>query len=303
MAKWTAADIPSQLGRTALVTGANSGLGYFTSLELARHGAHVIMAARDEQKGRAALARLKADVPNAAVELQLLDLADLDNVKAFAAKLISSGQKLDILINNAGLMMPPRGTTKQGFETQFGVNHLGHFALTLLLLPLLEKSNDGRVVTVSSGLHRSGAINFDDLQSERSYSPTKAYSQSKIANVYFALELDRRLRAKGSPTKSLISHPGVAVTNLSASLAPGLMKSIMTMFLPLIAQSAANGALPSLYAATASGVRGGQFFGPEGRQEMKGSPVEVQPVALAKDTAIAKRLWETSEKLTGVKLP
>lgn len=302
MAKWKAADIPSQVGRTALVTGANSGLGYFTSLDLARHGAQVIMTARDEDKGRSALARLKAEAPNANVELQLLDLADLDNVKAFAAKLINSGQKLDLLINNAGLMMPPRGTTKQGFETQFGVNHLGHFALTLLLLPLLEKSNDGRVVTVSSGLHRSGAINFDDLQSERSYSPTKAYSQSKIANVYFALELDRRLRAMGNRTKSLISHPGVAVTNLSSSLAPGLMKSIMSMVIPMMGQSAAAGALPSLYAATASGVQGGQFFGPEGRREMKGSPVQVQPAAIAKDAAIATRLWETSEKLTAVKM-
>jgi NAD(P)-dependent dehydrogenase (short-subunit alcohol dehydrogenase family) len=173
----------------------------------------------------------------------------------------------------------------------------------MLLLPLLEKSSDGRVVTVSSGMHRSGAINFDDLRSERSYSPTKAYSQSKLANVYFGLELDQRLRAKGSPTKSLISHPGVAVTNLSASLAPGLMKSAMTMFLPLISQSAADGALPSLYATTAFGVQGGQFFGPEGRREMKGSPVEVQPAAHAKDTTIARRLWETSETLTGVKLP
>ena len=261
MAKWTAADIPSQAGRTVLVTGANSGLGYFTSLELARHGARVIMTARDHGKGTQALSRVKAEVPRANVEMQLLDLGDLDAVRDFAARMLGSGEKLDVLINNVGLMMPPRGTTRQGFEMQFGVNHLGHFALTLPLLALLQNSPDGRVVTVSSGLHKSGTINFDDLQGEKSYSPTKAYSQSKLANVYFGLELDRRLRAMKSPIKSVLAHPGVATTNLSSSLAPGFMKSAMSLVLPLLAQSAANGALPSLYGATAAGVRGGQFFG------------------------------------------
>ena len=302
MEKWTAADTPSQVGRTALVTGANSGLGSFTSLELARHGAHVIMGVRNKSRGDDALARLKAELPNASVELQLLDLADLDDVKALVSRFVSSRPSLDLLINNAGVMLPPRRATKQGFELQFGVNHLGHFALTLPLLPLIERSTNGRVVAVSSAAHRSGRINFDDLQSERSYKAFRAYAQSKIANVYFALELDRRLREAGSRVKSVLAHPGVAATNLASSLSPPLLGQIATLLFPLIGQSPAHGALPTLYAATALDVQGGEFFGPAGIGEMRGSPRRVRPVPIATDTAIAERLWEISEYLTGSKL-
>lgn len=300
MADWTARDIPDLAGRAALVTGATSGIGYATCVELARHGARVIMTARDVRKGEEAVHRLKAAVPNADVELRLLDLSDLHGVEKFATNLVSEGKPLDILVNNAGLMMPPRGTTKQGFEMQIGVNHLAHFALTLRLLPLMKNRPDPRVVTVSSGLHKSGKVDFDDLHSERGYSPQGAYAQSKLANVYFGLELDRRLRAAGSPIKSVLAHPGLARTNLGSSVAPGFYKSIMNVFIALFAQAPGGGALPTLYAATAPGVQGGQFIGPKGRTEMRGSPVVVQPSDLGKDAEIAKRLWEKSTELTGV---
>jgi NAD(P)-dependent dehydrogenase (short-subunit alcohol dehydrogenase family) len=301
MTRWTAKHIPNQAGRTALVTGANSGLGYFVSLELARQGAHVIMTARDARKGNAALARLKSELPNAKVELRLLDLNDLDDVARFAAKLVSERTPLDLLINNAGLMMPPRGTTKQGFETQIGVNHLAHFALTLRLLGLMQGRPDARVVTVSSGLHKSGKIDLDDLHSEKAYSPTAAYAQSKIANVYFGLELDRRLRAMGSPIKSILAHPGIAKTNLMSSMSPNAFKLVMNVFMSVMAQGPADGALPILHAATAPGVQGGQFFGPRGL-ELRGSPVLVRPAELATDPTIAKQLWDKSIELTGVRL-
>jgi NAD(P)-dependent dehydrogenase (short-subunit alcohol dehydrogenase family) len=302
MAGWTARDIPSLTGRTALVTGANSGIGYAACVELARHGARVIMTARDARRGEDAVQRLKAAVPNADVELRLLDLGDLHNVDQFATRLLAEGKPIDILVNNAGLMMPPRGVTKQGHETQIGVNHLAHFALTLRLLPLMKGRPDARVVTISSGLHKSGKVDFDDLHSERSYSPQGAYAQSKLANVYFGLELDRRLRSAGIPIKSILAHPGLASTNLGSSVAPGFYKAIMNVVIAVFAQNPEGGALPTLYAATAPGVQGGQFIGPKGRTEMRGSPVLVQPSDLGKDPEIAKRLWEKSEELTGVKL-
>jgi NAD(P)-dependent dehydrogenase (short-subunit alcohol dehydrogenase family) len=303
MADWTARDIPDLAGRTALVTGANSGIGYAACVELARHGAHVIMTSRDASRGEEALGRLKAAAPNADVELRILDLSDLHDVERLAAALLSEGKPIDILVNNAGLMMPPRNVTKQGFEMQIGVNHLAHFALTLRLLPLMRGRPDARIVTISSGLHKSGKVDFDDLHSERAYSPQGAYAQSKLANVYFGLELDRRLRAMGSPIKSVLAHPGLADTNLGSSVAPGFYKSIMNVVIALLAQGPDGGALPTLYAATAPGVEGGQFIGPKGRTEMRGSPVIVQPSDLGKDAEIAKRLWEKSSELTGVKMP
>jgi NAD(P)-dependent dehydrogenase (short-subunit alcohol dehydrogenase family) len=302
MADWTARDIPSLAGRTALVTGANSGIGYAACVEFARHGARVIMTARDARRGEHALHKLKAAVPNADVELRLLDLSDLHNVDQFAARLLAEGKPIDILVNNAGLMMPPRGVTKQGFEMQIGVNHLAHFALTLKLLPLMRGRPDARVVTISSGLHKSGKVDFDDLHSERAYSPQGAYAQSKLANVYFGLELDRRLRAMGSSIKSILAHPGLASTNLGSSVAPGFHKSIMNVVIAVFAQGPDGGALPTLYAATMPGVEGGQFIGPKGRTEMRGGAVVVQPSNLGKDPEIAKRLWEKSEELTGVRL-
>jgi len=303
MAQWTSADIPDQSGRTIIITGANSGLGYVTALELARHGGTVIMAVRDEVKGKRALDAIAAQVPGARLELAQLDLGDLDSVAAFADAFLASGRRLDVLVNNAGIMMPPRRLTQQGFELQFGTNHLAHFALTLRLLPAFAGSPDARVVTMTSGLHRSGHIHFDDLASVKTYSRAGAYSQSKIANVYFALELDRRLRAAGLPIKSLLAHPGYASTNLQTSGPTGIANFLLRISNLFMAQPAEMGALPELYAATAPGVEGGQFFGPDGRSEMRGYPKLVQPVDRARDEDVAKRLWAVSEEMTGVRWP
>ena len=303
MAQWTADDIPDQTGRTFIITGANSGLGYVTALELARHGATVIMAVRNAAKGASARDAILAAVPAAKLEVAPLDLADLDSVKEFATGIVSSGRGIDVLINNAGIMMPPRRVTKQGFELQFGTNHLAHFALTLRVLPALEGRADARVVTMSSGLHKSGHIHFDDLGAIKTYSRTGAYSQSKIANVYFALELDRRLRAQGIPIKSVLAHPGYAATNLQSAGPTGPLAWLMVLGNMFMAQTAEQGALPELYAATAPGVEGGQFIGPDGRNEMRGYPTLVQPIERAKDPEIARRLWEVSEDMTGVRWP
>ena len=303
MAQWTADDIPDQTGRTFIITGANSGLGYVTALELARHGATVIMAVRNAAKGASARDAILAAVPAAKLEVAALDLADLDSVKEFATGIVTSGRSIDVLINNAGIMMPPRRVTKQGFELQFGTNHLAHFALTLRVLPALEGRADARVVTMSSGLHKSGHIHFDDLGAIKTYSRTGAYSQSKIANVYFALELDRRLRAQGIPIKSVLAHPGYAATNLQSAGPTGPLAWLMVLGNMFMAQTAEQGALPELYAATAPGVEGGQFIGPDGRNEMRGYPTLVQPIERAKDPEIARRLWEVSEDMTGVRWP
>jgi NAD(P)-dependent dehydrogenase (short-subunit alcohol dehydrogenase family) len=301
MSKWTEQAMPDQSGRTILVTGANSGLGFVTSLELARKGAHVLMTARDPAKGEDALVRIRAAVPNASIELRRLDLADLDQVKSFARQLIDDKVPLDILINNAGVMMPPRTLTGQGFELQFGVNHLAHFALTGLLLETLAKQPDSRVVTVSSDLHRRGHIHFDDLDGAKTYGRIAFYAQSKFANVLFALELDRRLRAAGLPLRSLLAHPGYAATNLQTSGPTGLLNLFMRIGNRFMAQSMEMGALPQLYAATAPQAESGQFIGPDGRNEMKGYPTLVQPIATARDPEVAAKLWTLSEQLTGVK--
>lgn len=301
MTKWTANNIPNQSGRTFLVTGANSGLGFITSLELARHGGHVIMTARSEAKGREAVERILVQVPDASVELRLLDLADLNMVTAFAERLLAEGTSLDVLINNAGIMMPPRSLTRQGFELQFGVNHLAHFALTGLLPERLKKGRDPRVVTVNSDLHRRGSIHFDDLDGEQRYGRVAFYAQSKYANVLFALELHRRLQAAGLAVRSLLAHPGYSATNLQLSGPTGLLHIFMRFGNRILAQSAEMGALNPLYAATAPDVEGGQFVGPNGRNEMNGYPTIVHPVAAARDAALAKRLWQVSEDLTGIR--
>lgn len=301
MSKWTEQAMSNQSGRTVLVTGANSGLGFVTSLELARKGAHVLMTARDPAKGEDALAHIRAAVPNASIELRRLDLADLDQVKSFARQLIDDKVPLDILINNAGVMMPPRTLTGQGFELQFGVNHLAHFALTGLLLETLAKRQESRVVTVSSDLHRRGHIHFDDLDGAKTYGRIAFYAQSKFANVLFALELGRRLRAARLPVRSLLAHPGYAATNLQTSGPTGLLNLFMRIGNRFMAQSMEMGALPQLYAATAPQAESGQFIGPDGRNEMKGYPTVVQPIASARDPEVAARLWTLSEQLTGVK--
>jgi NAD(P)-dependent dehydrogenase (short-subunit alcohol dehydrogenase family) len=300
-AKWNEADIPAQDGRSFVVTGANSGLGLEAARMLAQHGARVVMTARDRAKGDAALARVRAGAPKADVELRLLDLADLDSVRAFAAGLRDDEVPVDVLVNNAGVMMTPQRTTKQGFELQFGTNHLGHFALTGLLLGPLKAGNDPRVVTVSSTLHKQGSIDFGDLMRTKGYTPTGAYAQSKFANILFGLELQRRLDAAGLPIRSLMAHPCYSATNLQTSGPTGLMKLGGRIGNVLMAQSAAMGALGEVRAAVDPGVRGGEYYGPIRFMESRGYPEVVQPKQEAQDPEAARRLWEASEELTGVK--
>jgi len=301
MDKWTADQIVDQSGRTFIVTGANSGLGFEAARELAHHGGMVIIAARDEAKGLDAVARIKAEQPSAAVEYRAIDLADLESVRAFAASIVSGGIAVDVLINNAGIMFPPRRLSPQGFESQFATNHLGHFALTGLLYDTLRRGRDARVVTVTSNLHKGGSIHFDDLSGEKSYSPQAFYQQSKFANVLFGLELDRRLRAAGAPVKSMLAHPGYSATNLQRSAQSALMRAVMQIGNRLIAQSASMGALDELYAAVAPSAAGGKVYGPDGFREMRGHPVEVEPDSAARNEDTARRLWDLSEKLTGVR--
>lgn len=302
MARWTADDIPDQTGRTALVTGANSGLGFHTALQLARCGAHVVLACRNPEKGRAAVGRIKTQHPAADVELAELDLASLASVRAAADAY--GDRPLDLLVNNAGVMATPRRTTADGFELQLGTNHLGHFALTGLLLPRLLATSGSRVVTVSSGAHKMGRIDVDDLMGERRYERWRAYAQSKLANLLFAFELQRRLDGAGAATISVAAHPGWAATNLQAAgpamTGNRLMEVAAGAGNRLFAQSDAQGALPQLYAATAPGVRGGTYYGPDGWFEMRGHPKEVQARRQAHDEAMAARLWQVSEELTGV---
>ncbi|MEY9863377.1 NAD(P)-dependent dehydrogenase (short-subunit alcohol dehydrogenase family) [Catenulispora sp. GAS73] len=301
--KWTADAIPALTGRTFVVTGANSGLGLEAARLLAGNGAHVVMTARSRVKGEAAAARIGQDVPGASLELRTLDLADLDSVRAFAQGLHDDKVGVDVLINNAGVMMAPQGQTKQGFEVQFGTNHLGHFALTGLLLDLLTEGSDPRVVTVSSTLHKQGSIDFDDLMRTKGYNPNAAYAQSKLANLLFGLELQRRLSAAGSPVRSLMAHPGYSATNLQFAGPTGWRKAIMHVGNPLFAQKASIGVLPEVRAAVAPDVVGGQYYGSAKFMEMRGYPELVQPSRRAQDPAVAARLWEESEKLTGVVFP
>jgi NAD(P)-dependent dehydrogenase (short-subunit alcohol dehydrogenase family) len=299
MAGWTAADMPDLSGRAAVVTGANSGLGRATAWELARHGAKVVIAARNTGKGEEAVAQIQADVPGAELRVEELDLADLDSVRAFAERL--EEERLDLLINNAGVMAPPRRTTKDGFESQFGTNHLGHFALTGQLLPRLLAAPAPRVVTLTSGAHRIGRINFSNLQGERRYVAWLAYAQSKLANLMFALELQRRATAAGTALESMAAHPGYAATNLQFA-APRLPdRIVMSVTNRLIAQSAEMGALPTLYAATVPDLPGGTFVGPDGFVEQRGHPKIVTGAGRAYDEDAAARLWEVSEELTGVR--
>jgi NAD(P)-dependent dehydrogenase (short-subunit alcohol dehydrogenase family) len=296
---WTAADIPDQTNRVAVVTGANSGIGLVTARELARAGALVIMACRDIAKGERAAEQIRAAVPTAELDVASLDLASLDSVRQFAAGY--DRESLDLLINNAGVMVPPKRTTADGFELQFGTNHLGHFALTGLLLDRLLATPGARVVTVSSTAHKFGRINFDDLQGDRSYWRWLRYGQSKLANLLFALELDRRLRAAGSELLSVAAHPGYAATNLQFAATPSRIERVGSELLNRVyAQDAEHGALPTLYAATTANLPGGSFVGPDGFQEMRGHPTLVKPTSAARDPETARRLWQVSEELTGV---
>jgi NAD(P)-dependent dehydrogenase (short-subunit alcohol dehydrogenase family) len=291
MTAWTARDITDQSGRTAVVTGANSGIGLVAARELARAGAHVVLAVRDTDKGRVAAAGMAGST-----EVRSLDLADLGSVRAFAQDLQGP---VDVLVNNAGVMALPERRTKDGFEMQLGTNHLGHFALTGLLLGRISD----RVVTLSSQMHRVGKINFDDLQSERRYSAWPAYGQSKLANLIFAFELDRRLRAAGSEVRSVAAHPGYASTNLQTT-GPQMSGSRVGVLLnrvnnAVLAQSAEKGALPTLYAATED-IPSGAYVGPDGPFEARGNPHLVSGNGRSRDPETARRLWEESERLTGV---
>ncbi len=299
MSGWTGEQIPDQSGHTAVVTGANSGLGLVTARELARAGATVVATARSTEKAEAAATRIAA-AAGAEVEPRVLDLADLSSVREFSKATSAEHPKLDLLVNNAGVMMPPRELTADGFELQFGTNHLGHFALTGLLLDALSAASDARIVTISSIEHKPGKIDFDDLSSERSYAPRTAYRRSKFANAVFGLELERRLREAGLPIRSVLAHPGYSDTNLQSSGPTGPMKALLAVGNRLLAQDAEHGALPQIYAATEPSVAGGSFIGPDGFQEFRGSPKVVEPVARARDAETALRLWQVSEELTGV---
>jgi len=303
LSNWETDQIPDQTGRTAVVTGANSGLGLVTTRELARKGARVIMACRSTEKGEAAAVEIRGPAPNAQLDVRPLDLSSLESIQAFASDLDLDAGKLDLLINNAGIMMTPPQTTHDGFELQFGTNHLGHFALTGLLLGAVQKAGAGRVVTLSSNEHKSGHIEFDDLQSRNGYAPRKAYQQSKLANAVFGVELDRRLRAAGSSAISLLAHPGYSATNLQSTGPTGVMKRVMSVTNRVVAQGAEKGALPTLYAATAPDAEGGDYYGPDGFMEFRGNPTHVDVIDEAKDPEVARRLWEVSEELTGVRYP
>ena len=302
---WSAEDIPDQSGRTAVVTGSNSGLGAVTARELAKKGADVVLACRNTAKGDEVAASIRSEAPGSRVEVAKLDLADLTSVHTFAEGL--RHERLDLLVNNAGLMAIPRRETKDGFEMQLGTNHLGHFALTGLLIERLERGSEPRVVTLSSGAHRTvRGINFDDLQGERRYFRWTAYGQSKLANLLFAFELQRRAQAAGSPIASLAAHPGYAATNLQTrgGGGNGLLTRAEDMLMwvtnTVLAQSEEMGALPVLYAATEPGLPGGAYAGPDGIGEQRGHPKLVGCTDAARDEQAAQRLWEVSEELTQV---
>ena len=297
---WTAADAGDQSGRIAIVTGATSGLGLETARVLAQHGAMVVLAGRDQAKTSAAADLIRASRQSAAVETAELDLASLQSVRRAAADLTTRFPKLDLLINNAGVMMPPYSLTKDGFELQFGTNHLGHFALTGLLLNSLLAAPGSRVVTVSSNGHRAGRMNFADLQATRRYRRVAAYGQSKLANLLFSFELQRRLAAAGAQTSALAAHPGTAITALTRYFPPAVDRAYHAMGQP-IAQPARLGALPTLRAATDPAARGGDYYGPDGWLEFKGHPHRVSSSARSHNAQVQRRLWQESDRLTGVR--
>ncbi|MFO0590192.1 MAG: oxidoreductase [Polyangiaceae bacterium] len=300
---YTSKDLPSQKGRIFVITGANSGIGLEAALALAGVGARVVMACRDPGRAGEALSRVKAASPSADVETVALDLASLASVRAAAAELKSRLPRIDVLVNNAGVMALPQRKTADGFEMQLGTNHLGHFALTGLLLDQIEPKS-GRVVNVSSMMHRRGKMDFDDLMSEKRYSKWDVYGQSKLANLLFTFELDRRLRKAGMAIKSVACHPGYSATNLQ-SAGPKMENAslsgwVMSIGNKLFAQSAAAGAWPTLYAAVGDDIEGGDYTGPSGFNEMGGPAVKVGCTKAARSEEDAARLWSASEELTGV---
>lgn len=317
--RWTADDIPDLTGKIAVVTGANSGIGFAATKALAEKGAYVIMGCRNMEKAEEALANIRQDIPDASVESMQLDLADLSSVRNFAQEFMNKHQSLHILLNNAGIMIPPKIKTVDGFELQFGTNHLGHFALTGLLMERIMNAERSRVVTMSSDVHKNGKINFDDLQWDQSYNRSKAYYQSKLANILFAYELHRRLRAAGSNVLSICTHPGTSRTNLQSTglkmssgggirgrIAPLLTRMIAYILFAiaflLVSQSAEDGALPILYAATSPNAESGAYYGPSVQLSFKQSfPKRIESSEASHDEEVARRLWEVSSELTGVR--
>lgn len=306
MAKWNPSDMPSQAGKLAIVTGANSGLGYYTALELARKGAQVILACRAKDKTEAAIQDIRKVVPEAKLEFMALDLADLKSIRAFAQVFLSKHKKLDLLVNNAGVMALPFRKTADGFEMQIGTNHLGHFALTGLLLDALKASPGARVVNVASMAHRwTPGMDLDDINFERrSYKKWDAYGKSKLANLLFTFELDRRLKKSGLNVMSVAAHPGYSATNLGFA-GPSMEKSMLGKLVMdvgnLFAQPADMGALPQLYAATMPDMQGSDYVGPDGFRQLKGYPKKVGCRKAARDPDMAAKLWVLSQQLTGIK--
>jgi NAD(P)-dependent dehydrogenase (short-subunit alcohol dehydrogenase family) len=300
--RWTAADVPDQTGRTAVVTGANTGIGYEAAKVLAERGATVVLAVRDVTKGQAAADRILAASPQVQVRVQRLDLTSLASVREAADALATTYPTIDLLINNAGVMWTPRRLTADGFELQLGTNHLGHFAFTGLLLEKLLTTPGSRVVVISSQAHRSGRIHFDDLHLEHGYSPHRGYAQSKLANLMFMYELQRRLAAGKAATIAVAAHPGLASTEL-VRYSSSPVQLLNQVFSPLFNQSAAMGALPTLRAATDPAVRGGEYYGPSGIGEARGYPKLVDSNRASHDVSLQRRLWTVSEELTKVTYP
>lgn len=299
--RWTEHDVPDQTGRVAIVTGANTGLGFDTARVLAEHGAKVVLAVRDPEKGKSAVARILEETPTADVAVQVLDLGSLQSVRTAVDALRASYPRIDLLINNAGVMIPPKGVTPDGFELQFGTNYLGHFALTGMLLDNLLSVGGSRIVVVSSNFHKlGGAIHFDDLQWERHYNRSAAYAQSKLANLMFTYELQRRLAASGAPTIAVAAHPGFTDSELTRHVWKPA-RPLMAVVGPLIGQDPKMGALPQLLAATDPQVQGGQYWGPRGFWELRGYPKLVTSNAKSHDVDVQKRLWKVAENLTGVR--
>ena len=302
-ARWTEADMPDQTGRTIVITGANSGIGFEAARALAEHGGTIVLACRNRAKADAAVAAIHGTAPDANLEVLELDLADLDSVAMAAEKFLANHDRLDLLINNAGLMALPHQTTVQGFEMQFGVNHLAHFALTGRLIERLTATPGSRVVSISSNGHKLGSIHFDDLQSEQKYGPWRAYFQSKLANLLFTYELQRKLGAAKAGTIAVAAHPGGSNTNLGNENPGGVLNTIAMKSRPLIEmmmQPAPMGALPTLRAAVDPGVMGGQYYGPDRFMEQRGHPILVKSTKRSHDEGVARRLWSISEELTGV---
>jgi len=300
--KWTTGDMPDLSGKIIIVTGGNSGLGFESVKAFTMKGAGVVLASRSEDKGEQARLEILKEFPGGKITVMQLDLGDLESVRRFAAEFKNKHRKLDVLLNNAGIMMTPYFKTKDGFEGQLGTNHLGHFALTGLLMDMLLKTPGSRIVNVSSGAHKRGDMNFENLQFEdgRNYSPSRAYGRSKLSNLLFTYELQRRLESAGKDTIAVAAHPGFALTNLMRYLEKNWLVRILFPMFGWMAQDQAKGALPQIRASVGPRVKGGEYYGPDGKREMKGYPVLVQSSEASHNPGDAAELWEVSEKLTGV---